>query len=222
MRLRLAASVLALAAGIVAVVVVALLLAPLAHADGDPASDWLLARVAFVPPDAGISGDDQKALTAMLQSAKAQGYTLRVAVVASRYDMGAVTVLYKRPLQYAPFLSQELRFLYKGRVLVVMPNGFAIARMGKRDPDEQRVVAKLVPPKPFQGAALAAATENAVRKLAAQQGIVLAAAPVARGGGSSTTRDRVLIGVGAAVLALLALGVSWWRRRARSAPGRSP
>ena len=221
MRLRLTASVLALAAGVAAVIVVALLLAPLARADGDPASDWLLQRPVFVPPDAGISGDDQKALTAMLESAKAQGYTVRVAVIGSRYDMGSVTVLWKRPLDYAPFLSQELRFLYKQRVLAVMPNGFAIANNGKRDVADQRVVAKLVPPKPFQGAPLAAAVENAVKKLAAQHGIVLAVAPVSSSGGSSTTRDRILIGVAAAVVALLALAFSWWRRRARTAPGRS-
>ncbi len=222
MRLRLLASVLALAAGVVTVVIVALLLAPLAKADGDPASDWLLVRSSFVPPDAGVSSADQKSLTAMLQSAKAQGYTLRVALIASQYDMGSVTVLWKRPTDYAPFLSQELRFIYKHRVLVVMPNGFAIANDGKRDPAEQAVVASLVPPKPFQGAALAAAAERAVRKLAAQQGIVLAVTPVASGGGTSTTRDRILIGVGAGVLALAVAALSWWRRRARSAPGRSP
>src|SRR4051794_2742226 len=157
-RARLAASFVALAAGVVAVVVVALLLAPLARADGDPASDWLLARPAFFPPDAGISSADQKTLTTLLLSAKAQGYTLKVAVIASRYDMGSVPVLYKRPRDYAPFLSQEVRFLYKGRVLVVMPNGYAIARNGKRDPAEQRIVAGLPPAKPFQGAPLAAAT----------------------------------------------------------------
>jgi hypothetical protein len=223
MRLRLFASLFALAAGVVAVVIVALLLAPLAKADGDPASDWLLTRPTFFPPDAGVSSSDQNALTAMLESAKAQGYTLRVALIASQYDMGSVTVLWKRPTDYAPFLSQELKFIYKHRVLIAMPNGFAIANDGKRDPAEQQVVGKLTPPKPFQGAALVAAVETAVRELAARQGIVLATPSVAAGGGSSTTRDRILIGVGAAVLALVALGFSWWRRRrAPSAPGRSP
>jgi hypothetical protein len=221
MRLRLAASVAALAAGVVAVVIVALLLAPLARADGDPASDWLLTRPAFFPPDAGVSSSDQEALTQLLLSAKAQGYTLRVAVVASQYDMGSVTVLWKRPTDYAPFLSQELRFLYKQRVLVVMPNGSAIARNGKRDRPEQMVVAKLPVPKPFQGAPLAAATETAVRKLAAGAGIVLPRTSISSSKGSSSTRDRVLIAGGALVALLAALGVSYWRRRARSAPGRS-
>jgi hypothetical protein len=220
-RVRLLASLLALAAGVAAVIIVALLLAPLAKADGDPASDWLLSRPSFVPPDAGVSSADQKGLNELLLSAKAQGYTLRVALIASQYDMGSVTVLWKRPTDYAPFLSQELRFLYKERVLVVMPNGFAIARNGKRDAAEQRVVAKLVPPKPFAGAPLAAAAENAVRKLAAGQGIVLPAVATPTGSGDSPTRDRILIGVGAGAVLLVALGLSWWRRRARFARGRS-
>lgn len=221
MKLRLLASLAALAAGVVAVVVVALLLAPLARADGDPASDWLLSRPSFVPPDAGIASADQKALDQLLLSAKAQGYTLRVAIVGSQYDMGSVTVLWKRPTDYAPFLSQEVRFLYKGRVLVVMPNGWAIAQNGKRDPSEQAVVGKLASPKPFRGAPVAAAVESAVRKLTARAGIVLPKVAAPSSGGSSTTRDRILIGVGAGVLVLLALALSLWRRRARSAPGRS-
>lgn len=221
MRLRLLAAIGALAAGVVAVVIVALLLAPLARADGDPASDYLLTRPSFVPPDAGISSDDQKALDALLLSAKAQGYTLRVAIVASQYDMGSVTVLWKRPADYAPFLSQEVRFIYKGRVLVAMPNGWAIANNGKRDPAEQAVVAKLASPKPFRGAPVAAAAEDAVRKLAARAGIVLPNVPAPSSGGSSTTRDRILIGVGAVVLVLLALGLSFGRRRGLFARGRS-
>jgi hypothetical protein len=221
MRLRLLASFAALAAGVVAVIIVALLLAPLAKADGDPASDWLLTKPSFVPPDAGISTSDQKAIDQLLLSAKAQGYTLRAAVIASQYDMGSVTVLWKRPTDYAPFLSQEVRFIYKQRVLVVMPNGFAIANAGKRDAAGQQVVAKLTPPKQFQGAPLAAAVENAVRKLAASQGIVLPKVAAPSGGGSSTTRDRIVIGAAVAVVVLLALAFSWWRRRARTAPGRS-
>lgn len=221
MKLRLFASAIALAAGVTAVVIVALLLAPLARADGDPASDWLLSRPSFVPPDAGISSADQRSLNELLLSAKAQGYTLRVAVIASQYDMGSVTVLWKRPTDYAPFLSQELRFIYKQRVLVVMPNGFAIADDGERDAAEQQIVAKLEPPKTFQGAPLAAAAENALRKLAAGRGIVLPNVSTPAGGGSSTTRDRVLIGAAAGVVLLGALGLSWWRRRALLARGRS-
>jgi hypothetical protein len=195
--------------------------APLAHADGDPASDWLLQRFAFVPPDTGIAQSDATTITGLLRDAHAKGYTLHVAVIPSRYDMGAVTVLYKRPHQYAPFLSQELRFFYRGRVLVVMPNGYAIARDGKTDTAEQKVLNGLPLPQPFNDAPLAAATERAVRALAANSGVHVAAVKPPQGG-SSATRDRVVIAVVAVALVLLALLAVRLRRRATSARRPSP
>jgi hypothetical protein len=197
-----------------------LVVVPLARADGDPASDWLLQRLLFTPPDTAISSGDAARLSALLQSARRQGYTLHVAVVPTRYDMGAVTVLFNRPHDYAPFLSQELYFLYRGRVLVVMPKGFAIARNGKPDLQEQRVLDRLAAPGAARGSDLAAATETAVRALARNAGITVSAPAVHAGGGSSTARDRVVIGVVAALLA--AAGLTWavWRRRGR--PRRRP
>ena len=50
----------------------------------------------------------------MLRDAKARGYEIRVALIASRYDMGSVGVLYRQPKRYARFLGQELAFVYKG------------------------------------------------------------------------------------------------------------
>jgi hypothetical protein len=195
--------------------------APVARADGDPASDWLLQRFLFIPPDTGVSSGDSARLTSLLHSAHAQGYTLHVAVIPTRYDMGSVTVLFGKPRQYAPFLSQELRFFYKGRVLVVMKNGYAIARNGRSDRAEQQVLDTLALPVPFRGAALAAATETAIRRLAAHAGVHVVAAPIKRGGGSSTTRDRILIGAGAAVLLALAAVFSVWRRSGASARRRA-
>jgi len=190
-----------------------LVAAPLAHADADPASDWLLQRFVFIPPDAGVSGGDVSRLTSELQSLQKKGYTLHVATIPTRYDMGAVTVLFNRPHEYAPFLSQELRFLYKGRVLVVMKNGYAIARDGKRDPTEQKVVDALPLPTAMQGPPLAAATERAIRRLAAHSGFKVTSAPISAKGGSSTTSDRIEIVAGAAVLVAVVLAFSYWRRR---------
>jgi len=196
------------------VLLLALVFVPLARADGDPASDYLLQQASFVPPDTAMSAYDTNELNALLRAAKAAGYTVRVALIASQYDMGSVTVLFKKPKLYAPFLSQELKFLYKGRVLVVMPNGYAIARNGKSDAAEQAVLDKLAPPSPFAGATLAAATAKAIRAVAAHAGVKVAALPKVKGGSSSSTNnDRVYIGVGALVLLLLAGGVTIRRRR---------
>jgi hypothetical protein len=207
---------------LLAALLLCLAMVPLAHADGDPASDYLIGQSTFIPPDANISNPDQAKLAAMLVDAKRKGYTLRVAVIASAYDLGSVTVLNHAPHLYAPFLSQELRFVYKGRVLVVMSNGLAIARDGKRDPAEQKVIANLVPPKPFQGPAVAALTQRAVRRLAANAGVHVTSAPISPKGGSSRTSDRLTIVAMVAVGLLVVAGFSLWRRRGASSRNPSP
>jgi len=193
--------------------------APVAHADGDPASDYLLTASVFLPPDTGISSKDAAQLRALLLSARKQGYTLHVAVIASRYDMGSVTVLFDRPLLYAPFLSQELRFYYKKRVLVVTPAGDAIANDGNRDPAETKLLKGLPVAKPFQGAALAAATEHAIRVLTTHAGVHVTAATIAPKSGSSENEDRLVIVAGVAVLLAIGGAFTWLRRRA-AAPRR--
>lgn len=195
----------------------ALVLVPLARADGDPASDYLLSQLSFVPPDAALSKADAAQLNALLRATRSAGYTIHVALIASRYDMGSVTILFKQPKQYAPFLSQELRFYYKGRVLVVMPNGYAVANDGKPDPAEQAIVAQLALPKTFAGAPLAAAASTAVRALAAHAGVDVRKLPSIKGGSSgSNSRDRIWIGVGAIILLLLVGAATSLRRRSRS------
>ncbi|HXK13902.1 MAG TPA: hypothetical protein VNH45_05145, partial [Gaiellaceae bacterium] len=54
--------------------IICLIVAPVARADGDPASDYLLSQSAFVPPDANISSGDAKQLRTVLADAKARGY----------------------------------------------------------------------------------------------------------------------------------------------------
>jgi len=105
--------------------------APEALADGDPASDYLLSQQTFLSPNARISASDSAEVDALVTAAGRRGYTIRVAVIQSSYDLGAVTSLDRKPRLYAHFLSQELRFVYKQRLLVVMPNGFGIADDGK-------------------------------------------------------------------------------------------
>jgi hypothetical protein len=194
---------------------VAAVAAPLAHADGDPASDYLLGRSTFIPPDAGLSSADQARLVALLTGARRGGYTVRVAIVASRYDLGSVSVLDRKPRLYAHFLSQELRFIYKRRVLVVMPNGYGIANNGKPASVEQAVLDRLPLPGVTHGSALAVAAERAVHTLAAHAGVRIAAVPVVatHSSGDTTTRDRIVIAVGVAVLLLLAGGFTFLRRR---------
>jgi hypothetical protein len=186
-------------------VLVALLAPAAARANGDPASDYLLTQPLFTPIDVKLPAASVEQLKTILADAKAKGYEVRVAVIATRYDLGAVPSLFDKPQIYARFLHQEIRFVYKGPLLIVMPNGFGYHEPG-------RVAAgldTLKPPSAYPD--LAQAALPAVQLLAKEHGVEVAI-PAASGSGSST-RDRILIAAGAVVLAALVAGALWLRRR---------
>ena len=193
--------------------IVCLLVAPIARADGDPASDYLLSQSAFVPPDANISSGDAKQLRTVLADAKARGYEIRVALIATTYDMGSVGSLFRKPQLYARFLGQELYFVYKGRLLVVMRNGYAVSRGGKLLPPAQRLVAGLPAPG-TDGRALATGATAAVRKLAAASGIAI---PLPRVAPAASSRSRYWLLGGIVALVVIAGGVAMFLVRRRRA-----
>jgi hypothetical protein len=188
---------------------------PAALADGDPASDYLLVYPTFVPPDDGIPAAYAKQLTAVVAAVKAKHYVIRVALIKTRYDMGSVTVLYRKPKLYAHFLSQELHFVYTGRLLVVMPNGYGFARGGVLQPQQQAIVDGLPVPG-GSGAELAAAGTRAVRVLAAESGVEVPLPALHGSTGTNTTRDRLVILVAVAFLLILGGGLPLLRQRLRS------
>lgn len=198
-----------------ALVVVALaflVCAPLAHADGDPASDYLLTQTTFVPPDLGLSDADAARLATVVQSAHAGGYTIRVALIGSRYDLGSIGSVFGQPKQYARFLGKELTLVYHGRLLVVMPAGYGVARAGALIPAEQAVVDRLQPPGVSPANLLASAIQ-AVRRLAASAGVVVAAPPPTASGGSSFPWIWIVVAVLLAA-ALASAGLLVYRSRA--------
>ena len=157
-----------------AVIAVVLVLAPAARADGDPASDYLLSGSSFLSPyDGHISSAQQKRIDAMLQSAKAQGFPLKLAVVVTRYDLGAVPILYRKPQTYAKFLAQEDFYFWKDELLVVMPNGYGLYKAKNLPPEDKAVLAKLPKLDTTDGPALADAAERAITALAARRGLTL-------------------------------------------------
>jgi len=190
-----------------------LVAAPVARADGDPASDYLLSQPTFVPPDDGVPKAYEAQLDATVAEAKAHGYSIRVALIGTQYDMGSVTVLWPKPKLYAHFLGQELFFVYKGRLLVVMPTGLAVSKGGKLAPGEQKAIDG-IPAPGKSGAALAAAATTAVSRLAANSGAVFPVPKLGSVASSSTNRDRLTI-VGVVVVALLALAAFMTLRRGR-------
>jgi len=62
-----------------------------ARADGDPASDVLATQSVFLPQDAGIPIAQQGQLTSLLWASSSSGYPIRVAIIATKSDLGSVT-----------------------------------------------------------------------------------------------------------------------------------
>lgn len=187
-----------------------LVAAPAALADADPASDFLLTQPAFVPPDGGIPAADAAQLQATLAAAKARGYEIRVALIPTNYDMGSVGVLFKQPRRYARFLGQELIFVYHGRVLVAMPNGYAVVNKGKPVPAAQAIVDKLPAPG-SNGHSIATGATAAVAELAGAAGVVVAAPKPATSGSGSA--HWLLIGIVVLVVLLGAAAAVVLRKR---------
>ena len=185
-----------------------------AHADGDPASDYLITQQVFLPYDAKIPAASQRKLLAAVRSANTQGFRIRVALIWSDYDLGSVTSLWKQPRRYARFLGVELGYYYKARLLVVMPDGFGFNWPKHPAAAAYRTLAGVrIQPTP---GGLADAATAAVRELAAAGGVTVSTSgPVAESGGRSVSRDRVVI-LGAVLAALLLGGAArlLFRRRA--------
>jgi hypothetical protein len=197
---------------------VAALGAASARADGDPASDYLISQPVFLPFEQKVDDARAAELTALLADAKKKGFEVRVALIATRTDLGAVPVLFGKPQRYAQFLGQELVYFYKRELLVVMPNGYGLYQKGAKLTEDKAALAAVPPPEAPDGNALAAAAGDAVRALAKRRGLTLAAAEPADGGGSSGSsgnRDRIVIVVGVLVLAAIAIAVQQLLRRRR-------
>jgi hypothetical protein len=189
----------ALAAALVAV--------PAAQANGDPASDVLITQQVFIPFEAPISSSAKDELIKTVAAANERGYKIRVAVIAFTGDLGTAVSLWRHPQSYSKFLGSELAFVYRNRLLISMPSGFGFYHGRKPVLKEKAVLAKIPPGK--TPTALTESTTEAVRALAAADGVVLPKVST----GSNAWRDRAIIaGVGLVVLLVLFVPARWLRR----------
>jgi hypothetical protein len=147
---------------------------PPARANGDPASDILLARDVFVPYDAPPSTGVARALLELTRRTRADGWPVEVAIVTSRKDLGTWAAVFNRPAQYADILAQELR---GPRLLVVMPAGFGTQHTSD---EANRALAGL---RPIQddGDRMGRLTLTAVARMAAADGHPVDVPPVDTG-----------------------------------------
>jgi hypothetical protein len=195
----------------------AVLFAPAAaRADGDPASDVLLGENVFYPYTPPVSGSLQRALNAETTAAAKAHFPIKVALIASPVDLGVIPDLFGKPQQYADFLDQEISFISKEPLLVVMADGYGVVGL---KPAAQAAAGTLRRPAGKGSDDLAQAAVAAVHKLAAADGHPVAAPAQASGAGGSNTLLVVVVvlvlAAGAAAAAAVAI-----RRRGRGGAGR--
>ena len=140
-----------------------------ALADGDPASDVLATSNLFLPWDAHLSARQQAQAVALLATTRRDGVLVRVAVVASPSDLGSVSQLWLKPHTYAQFLGEELSLVYRGPLVVVMPDGLGVYQAGESLNRGEAAIAASPPPGIHPHALLTAVT-SAVRRIAAASG----------------------------------------------------
>jgi hypothetical protein len=164
----------------------ALLAVPVARADGDPASDYLVTQNTFLgvelPQRASIA-----ALNGAVASVYAHGQRVRVAVVATPADLGSIPSLFGMPAEYAKFLGTELRGYYIGPLLIVMPAGFGIYDGGRSVAAEEAVLARRPSPGKTRddltlAAAAAVDSMRIARALVSKDVLAPSAAPVSTSG----------------------------------------
>jgi hypothetical protein len=110
---------------------VVLCLTGAAQADADPASDTLYERDVFLPLSARVSPELARRLFDLTRAARSAGKPIKVALIASPTDLGGVPSIFGRPTYYARFLGAELQFLYRGKLLIVMPQGAGLSEGGR-------------------------------------------------------------------------------------------
>jgi cytochrome oxidase Cu insertion factor (SCO1/SenC/PrrC family) len=189
-----------------------------AWADGDPASDVLPSQVSFLPSDGGFSAAQHAQLDDLLDAAARAGSPVRVAVIPNSYDLGSITVLWRKPETYARFLGAELSLVYKHPLIVVMPNGVGLNWPGRSTADAVRELGGLaVRPGPagLVSTAVAAAhrllATSHVHLAAGSQSAANSSASQRRAGGAqqlgSRTSDSRWLVIGLAGVALVGAGL---------------
>ena len=191
-----------LALGAITAIAACALATQSARADGDPASDVLIAHTYFVPADARVSARQEAQLGALLAATARAGLDVRVAVIANVYDLGSALQAWLKPQAYAEFLGYELQNSFRSALIVVMPNGVGLNWPGHGGVQLTDFAHRRV------SGALVGEAEAAVRALATRSGLRLgaSAAQPAAGVHSGTPSVAPMI-IGAWALALAAVAV---------------
>jgi hypothetical protein len=185
--------------------------------DADPASDVLLGAPVFYPYQPPVPAALQKQLNAEVIAAGRAHFPLKIALISSPVDLGALPTMFAKPQEYATFLDQEISFNSRQPLLVVMANGYGSAGLPAAS---AAAVGSLPKPSGKTGEALAQAALDAVPKLAAAAGKRV---PTAGGGGSGSSggSSGLLIAIVVVVVVVAAGAVILVRRRRAVVRGRA-
>jgi hypothetical protein len=154
-----------------------------ARADVDPASDVLLLQDYFLPYQPQVCSEYKNGLAAATKRSRTAGYPLKLALIASSYDLGGAPQFFGNPREYAKFLGHEVELAGHGvgrparvlPVIVVMPQGFGFYRV---DPRVARAVESVRIADGGDPSALARAALTALPKITAAAGHPTAAVPI--------------------------------------------
>jgi hypothetical protein len=188
-------------------------LAPAALADADPPSDVLLLQDVYYPYQPPVSDKLRRTLDSVVAQSKKAGYPVKVAMVESAVDLGAIPQFFGRPAAYAPFLGREIAFKSKDPLLVIMPAGMATYNVTAK---AQQAIQGIKVDASKQSDGLVAAAIQAVPKMATASGHPVAAVPVPSSGksknGGGSTSPLIVCGAPVLLVALAALVVALRRR----------
>jgi hypothetical protein len=112
--------------------IVLLAVVPFAWADGDPASDVLLAQDAYYTYAPPVSARLTSELNDLLKRARSVGYPMKVALIETVGDLGAYPRLFGDAKEYAELLASEISFNISPHLIVVMPSGLAGRNLGSK------------------------------------------------------------------------------------------
>jgi cytochrome oxidase Cu insertion factor (SCO1/SenC/PrrC family) len=170
----------------------------------------------FAPVDAGLSDAQRAELTGLLSASEHSHFPVRVALIASAADLGAVSEFWEKPETYARFLGIELSLIYKGPLLVAMPSGLGLNWPGHSTAATAHLLARIRVHPAGQG--WMQAVRAAIRELAASSGATSSAETTDTakpGEGGDGLGVAIVVLIAAVVTIALVVLVSRRQRRRR-------
>jgi hypothetical protein len=166
-----------------AALIAALVVAPAAHAHGDPASHYLETDALYPSYARQPSQARQLELLGLLDAAAGRGYPIKVALVAGPEDLVDDLVMLRTPQRYAEKVATLIDHRLTAPVLIVTPYGTGVAGRASLDGrlrpvaggDARALLDGIHVPRDADGDQLAAAATTAVRRIARAGGHALPA-----------------------------------------------